>query len=135
MTLTDVSLGNAALIRQGYDAFAAGAIPSVLEVLHREITWHVPGRSPLSGDYRGHPGVLDFFDRCRRLSGGTLRVVPDEIVADGARVFVLATVSAERHGRAWSSPEMHLWRVSDGRAIEFVEFQGDQQTEDEFWLS
>jgi ketosteroid isomerase-like protein len=78
--------------------------------------------------------VLDFFDRCQRLSAGTLRVIADEIVGEGARVFVLSTVSAERNGRAWASPEMHLWRVVDGRAVEFVEFQGDQQTEDEFWL-
>jgi ketosteroid isomerase-like protein len=134
MTLTEESTTNAALIRRGYDAFAAGDIPTVLEVLHPDIAWHVPGRSPLSGDYQGHAGVLDFFDRCQRLSGGTLRVVADEIVADGARVFVLSTVSAQRHGRAWSSPEMHVWQVTDGGAVEFVEFQGDQQTEDEFWL-
>jgi hypothetical protein len=30
---------------------------------------------------------------------------------------------------------MHVWLVVDGRATEFREFQGDQQTEDEFWAS
>jgi uncharacterized protein len=126
---------NAALIRRGYDAFARGDIPAVLEVLATDITWHVPGRSPLSGNYKGHPGVLEFFGRCQELSGGTLRVVPDELMADDDRVIVLCTVSAERHGQAWSSPEVHVWRVAQGRAAEFVEYQGDQQSEDEFWMA
>lgn len=127
---------NAEVIRRGYDAFARGDIPAVLELLDPEITWHVPGRSPLSGDYHGHPGVLEFFGRCRELSGGTLQVVPEELfLSDGERVVALCTVSAERHRQAWSSPEVHVWRVTGGRATEFVEYQGDQQTEDEFWSS
>ena len=67
------------------------------------------------------------------LSDGTMRVDPDEVVSQGERVFADCTVSAERNGQAWASPEIHVWRVVDGRAIEFREFQRDQQTEDEFW--
>lgn len=127
---------NAQLLRQAYDAFASGDIPTVLGILADDITWHVPGRSPLSGDYKGHQGVLDFFARCQELSDGTLRVGADEILlADGERVVVLSTLSAERHGQFWSSPEVHVWRVVDGTALEFREFQGDQGSEDEFWAS
>jgi ketosteroid isomerase-like protein len=48
---------------------------------------------------------------------------------------VLSTVTAERHGRGWSSPEVHVWQVRDGRATDFREFQGDQAAEDAFWMS
>jgi uncharacterized protein len=126
---------NAELIRRGYEAFARGDVPAVLDVFGDDITWHVPGRSPLSGDYKGHDGVLNFFGKCMELSSGTLRVDPDEILCDGDRVVVLATVSAERHGQSWSSQEIHVWRAVEGKAVEFREFQGDQQTEDEFWCS
>jgi ketosteroid isomerase-like protein len=132
---TTVPATNAHLIRDAYAAFAVGDVPSVLAVLADDITWHVPGRSPLSGDYRGHAGVLEFFGRCMERSGGTLRVAVDEILADGERVVALTTVSAERGGRAWASPEVHAWRVVGGRAVEFIEYQGDQQAEDEFWSS
>jgi hypothetical protein len=64
-----------------------------------------------------------------------LRVVPEKIFGAGDHVVALTTVSAERYGQAWSSPEVHVWRVVDGRAVEFVEYQGDQQSEDEFWLA
>jgi ketosteroid isomerase-like protein len=126
---------NAELLRSAYDAFGRGDIPTVLGLFAEEIAWHVPGRSPLSGDYRGHDQVVGFFTRAMELSGGTLRVEADEILGDGERVVALTTVSAERNGRSWSSPEVHVWRVRDGRAVEFTEYQGDQQTEDEFWMA
>jgi hypothetical protein len=69
------------------------------------------------------------------LSAGTLRVDADEIVCERDRAVVLATASAQRHGQSWSGPEIHVWRLSDSKAVEFREFQGDQQTEDEFWSS
>jgi uncharacterized protein len=78
---------------------------------------------------------MSFFQKSMELSGGTLRVDADEILADGERVVVLATVSAERNGHSWSSPEVHVWRVVDDEAVEFREFQGDQEIEDEFWMS
>ena len=126
---------NAELLRGGYDAFAKGDIPAVLAIFAEDIAWHVPGRSPLSGDYRGHQEVVGFFTKAMELSGGTLRVEADEILADGERIIALTTVSAERNGRSWSSPEVHLWRVQDGRAVTFREFQGDQEAEDRFWSS
>jgi uncharacterized protein len=126
---------NAALLRDAYDAFARGDIPAVLALLDPSITWHVPGRSPLSGDYKGHDEVLGFFGTAMERSGGTLRVAVDELLADGERVVALTTVSATRGGRSWSSPEVHVWRVVDGRAVEFREFQGDEQSEDQFWMS
>ena len=68
MTLTDIASTNTNVLRRAYDAFAKGDIPTVLGLLADNIRWHVPGRSPLSGDYTGHEGVLDFFGRCHRLS-------------------------------------------------------------------
>jgi ketosteroid isomerase-like protein len=126
---------NATLLRRAYEAFAGGDIPTVLATFSDEIMWHVPGRSRLSGDYKGQNEVVGFFGKAMELSAGTLRVEVDELLADGERVVALTTVSAERKGRRWSSPEIHVWRVVDGKAVEFREFQGDQQTEDEFWSS
>jgi ketosteroid isomerase-like protein len=125
---------NAELLRRAYDAFAQGDIPTVLETFADDITWHIPGRSPLSGDYTGPDEVVGFFSKSMELSGGTLRVQAEEFLAQDDRVVVLSTVSAERKGHAWSAPEVHVWRVVDGKAVEFREFQADQQTEDEFWL-
>src|SRR5262249_30007343 len=76
---------NAELLRSAYDAFARGDIPTVLQTLAEDIAWHVPGRSPLSGDYRGHEEVVGFFSRAMELSGGTLRVEAEDVIGDGER--------------------------------------------------
>jgi len=130
LTPTDA---NAELIRTGYEAFSRGDIPTVLTLLAEDILWHVPGRGPLSRDYRGHAEVLAFFGRFMEMSNGTFRVRVEEVFANQERVVVLCTESAERAGRSWSSPQVHVWTIKEGRAAVFWQYQGDQQTEDEFW--
>ena len=124
---------NQQLIERAYAAFARGDVPTVLAALADDILWHVPGRGPISGDFRGHAQVLEFFGRFMELSGGTFRIVVDDVLANGDRAIVLVTESAQRLGRKWSSPQVHAWTVKNGKATVFWQFQGDQQTEDEFW--
>ena len=124
---------NVALIKSAYDAFRRGDTKSVFAVFAENILWHVPGRGPLSRDYRGHAEVAGFFDHFMGLSEGTFRIRIDQVLADRDRVVVLCTESASRAGRSWSSPQVHVWTVKDGRATAFWEYEGDQQGEDEFW--
>jgi ketosteroid isomerase-like protein len=124
---------NAALIVNAYDAFSRGDLQSVFAALAEDIFWHVPGRGPLSRDYRGHGEVLQFFELFMGLSSGTFRLKVDEVFAKAGRVVVLCTETAQRAGRSWSSPNVHVWTVKDGRAIAFWEYEGDEQGEDEFW--
>jgi len=133
--MTDVKEAdaNAALIRNGYDAFARGDVQGALAAFAQDILWHIPGRGPLSRDYRGPAEVLGFFSHFMELSGGTFRIQVDDVLAKGERVVVLCTESAQRGGRSWSSPQVHVWTVRNGRATVFWQYQGDQQTEDEFW--
>jgi uncharacterized protein len=95
--------------------------------------WHVPGHSSLSGDYSGHDQIGGFFQRTMELSGGAFSIDVHNVLADGDLVVVLATVNAQRNGVAASFPEVHVWRLKNGRATEFREYQGDEQREDRFW--
>jgi uncharacterized protein len=128
-----VAQANAALIKSAYDAFSRGDTQSVFAVFADNILWHVPGRGPLSRDYRGHAEVGGFFEHFMGLSEGSFRIQIDQILANRDRVVVLCTESARRAGRSWSSPQVHVWTVKDGRATAFWEYEGDQQGEDEFW--
>jgi ketosteroid isomerase-like protein len=124
---------NVVLIKSAYDAFSRGDTQSVFAVFAEDILWHVPGRGPLSRDYRGHAEVAGFFEHFMNLSEGTFQLKIDEILANRDRVVVLCTESASRAGRSWSSRQVHVWTVKDGRATAFWEYEGDQQGEDEFW--
>ena len=130
-----MTVQNAELIRRSYEAFSRGDVGTVFQNFGPDITWHVPGSSPLSGDYKGHDQVGAFFAATMELSGGTFTIDVEGIFADQDQVVVLCTVAAERLGQSWSSPEVHVWRVADGHAVDFREFQGDQQSEDKFWSS
>jgi uncharacterized protein len=133
MTPTQTAQANRELIESAYSAFAQGDIPTVMRALHQEILWHVPGRGPFSRDYHGHQEVLGFFQHFMQLSDGTFRIRVDDVLLNDERVIVLVTESAERNGRRWSSPQVHAWTVEGGKASVFWQYQGDQQTEDEFW--
>ena len=134
-TETATTEANGALIASAYDAFSRGDVRSAIAAFAEDIFWHVPGRGPLARDYRGHAEVLGFFEHFMSLSGGTFRLRVDHVLAKGDRVVVLCTENARRGSRSWSSPQVHVWTVKDGKATVFREYPGDQQAEDEFWSS
>ena len=51
---------NVELTRQGYEAFAKGDLAALSGLIADDVTWHVLGIGPLSGDYRGRDGVFGF---------------------------------------------------------------------------
>jgi uncharacterized protein len=124
---------NGAIIRKAYDDFARGNIPAVFAAFDPTITWHVPGHSPLSGDFAGHDQVGGFFQRTLELSGGAFSIDVHHVLADDDLVVALTTVNARRNGVSASFPEVHVWRLKNGKATEFREYQGDEQREDRFW--
>lgn len=130
---TAVAEANAALIIGAYEAFGRGDIQAAFAAFAEDIFWHVPGHGPLSRDYRGHAEVRGFFEHFMRLSDGTFRLQIDDVLAKRDRVVVLCTETAQRGGQSWSSPNVHVWTVKNGRAIAFWEYEGDEQGEDEFW--
>jgi uncharacterized protein len=124
---------NASIIRKAYEDFARGNIPAVFAAFDDTITWHVPGHSPLSGDFTGHDQIGGFFQRTMELSGGAFSIDVHSVLADGDLIVALVTVSARRNGVSASFPEVHVWRMRNGKATEFREYQGDEQREDRFW--
>ena len=67
------------------------------------------------------------------LSGGAFGIDVHKVLAEDDVVVVLATVNAQRSGISASFPEVHVWRVKNGKATEFREYQGDERREDLFW--
>ena len=124
---------NAVIVRKAYEAFVQGNIPAVFAAFDASIIWHVPGHSPLSGDYTGHDQIGDFFQRTMELSAGAFSMDVHHVLAEGDLVVALVTVNARRNEVSASFPEVHVWRLKNGKAIEFREYQGDEQREDRFW--
>jgi ketosteroid isomerase-like protein len=121
------------VVRRAHDAFATGDVDAVMRLCADEITFHIPGTSPLAGEWAGRERVLEFFAKAAELSEGTLALSPDEVLADGERVVVLTRVHARRKGRSETFTNVHAMRVVDGKITELREYMGDERREDRFW--
>jgi len=124
---------SAAIIRKAYTDFAQGKISDVFAVFDTHITWHIPGHSPLSGDFTGHDQIGSFFQRTMELSEGAFSIDVHNVLANDDLVIAVVTVHAQRNGVSASFAEVHVWRLAAGKVIEFREYQGDEQREDAFW--
>src|SRR4029453_12274311 len=111
---------NREIIHKAYEDFARGDVPAVFAVFDPGITWHIPG----------HGQIGAFLRRTMELSGGTFSIDLDRVLADDDVVVALVTVNAHRNGTAASFPEVHVWRMKDGKVTAFREYQGDEQRED-----
>src|SRR5688572_18971779 len=56
------------------EMYAGGELEPVAELLADHVVWHVPGASPIAGDYRGREAVLGYFRRRRELAGGAMEI-------------------------------------------------------------
>ena len=56
------------------EMYAGGDLDAVEEFLADDVVWHVPGTSPIAGDYRGREAVTAYFRLRRELAGGAIRV-------------------------------------------------------------
>lgn len=86
---------NVQVVKEGYAAFGRGDIPGLLAQLSLDIEWHSPGTGlPLSGTYRGHAGVTNFFQKLAQ-EAEILDFQPREFIAEGDRVIVVGSERAK----------------------------------------
>jgi hypothetical protein len=124
---------NEDLLRRGYEAFAAGDIPTVLSMFADDIAWHVGGSNQTSGNYHGHQEVVGFFTRLMDLSGRSFCLDVHDILANDTHGTVLATAYAQRDEQELVAREVNIWHVADGKATEFWTFAEDQAAIDKFF--
>src|SRR5688572_27192184 len=123
---------NIATVRRGFDAFATGDMDTLREVLDPSIEWHLPGRSTVSGDYRGIDAVLGLFGTMFQISGGTFKA---ELIECGELTSELVACLVHRSGAmpvgAVDQRTMLLFQLRGGRAVEVTEFAYDLYAYDE----
>jgi ketosteroid isomerase-like protein len=115
---------NEDLLREGYAAFGRGDLDALQnQFFAPDISWHYPGKSPFAGDCHGTGEV----------SGGTIRVQLNDVVAKDDVAVALTTVSAQREGRELSDDTVQVFRIRDGKATEVWSYPADPYATDAFW--
>jgi uncharacterized protein len=115
------------------DAFNRNDLETVGAVLHPDIVYTIPGRSPVAAHTRGIAAHLEALRRTRERSGNTLKLEPRTVVAGGDRVFVFGRISATRNGVHFESDHYVVFRFEHGRIVEGMTLPVDQYAFDAFW--
>lgn len=121
------------LLRREYESRARRDFAALPDMLHDEVLWHVPGRSVISGVYRGKKEVLEYFRKRQELAGGTFEIIIHDVLANDDHGLVIASGRAKRHGREWHWRGHGLYRFRDGKIIECWLLPEDQYLFDEIW--
>ncbi len=125
---------NEAVVRKGYEAFSKGDIETLQnEIFTDDIVWHVPGRNPLSGDYKGIGEVLGYFGQLGELTGGSFQVTLEDVLANDERTVALHHVTGTREGKTLDADEVLVFRFRGDKVSEAQGYSGDQHAVDQFW--
>jgi ketosteroid isomerase-like protein len=110
-----VAREHAELVRRGYEAWNKGDRQWVLDHMSPQVEWIAPPEDPDPGTYRGHEGVLRFWEQWRA-AVGQLHFEAREMLEAGDHVVVTAVRSGigETSGLA----------ISD-TVIQVFSFEGD----------
>ena len=124
---------NEDLVRRGYAAFGTGDVATLGELFADDLVWHVGGRSPITGDYKGKDEVLGFFAQLAERAGGTFRVDIHDVLANDEHVVALVKVTGEREGKTLNDNGAQVFHVQGGKVTESWFHPGDAYAGDEFW--
>lgn len=124
---------NEETLRGGYEAFGRGDIDTVMSLFADDIQWHVPGDSPVAGNYSGKEGVGAFFGKLVELSNGTFHIDLHDVLANDEHAAGLVILRGERNGKTLAAKDAHIWHVTDGKFSEFWSCNFDQKAFDDFW--
>jgi hypothetical protein len=122
---------NISTVQGLYAALNKGDMKQVqADLLHDQVSLHIPGRHPLARKHEGKQNVIGFFTGVRgKLSD--VSVVPETIAATGDQVLAAVRVQGRRNGKqAFDSRDVHVFTVAAGKITEIRSYSGDQQASD-----
>jgi ketosteroid isomerase-like protein len=127
----DVSHKNEETLRSLYDAFGRGDVGTVMGFWTDDIEFHISGRAPVSGEYRGKDEVLGFIGKLMELSQGTFRIEVLDILANDEHGVALTIERGQRQEKTLENRAVHVWEMRNGR---YASFRGyNENVWDEFW--
>ena len=125
---------NAELVRNLYDAFRSGDMPTIERLLADSVTWHAPGRGQNAGIRRGKAELYAAMGKLAELTGGTLGAEIHDVLANEHHAVIIQTTRGNRQGFVpLEDREVTVFRIADGKVAEVWEHPGDLYAMDAFF--
>jgi ketosteroid isomerase-like protein len=113
--------------------YAGGDVAPMADLLAENVVWHVPGTSPIAGDYRGRAAVLRYFRRRRELAGGAIAITKIAEAHHDEALVQLADGRAMIGGYEVFWRTAGVYRVAGGGIAEAWLVPLDQEQFDRVW--
>jgi hypothetical protein len=139
MSITVTKRPNAELVRRVYEAFNTGDLDALTALLSPDVSFLQPGRSTVSGLYKGRDAVFGWFGALAAATDGTFRaelldlVVVADLIRDGWRHWIdsdeasiglgLVPDRFVAHRRDW----IELMREDAGRNLGFTRLVAEKR--------
>ncbi|MFJ9818233.1 nuclear transport factor 2 family protein [Streptomyces sp. NPDC101151] len=125
---------HATLVRKSYDAFARADLDALRGLMTTDVTHHVPGSHPLSGDFKGQDAVIGMYKRLFQETGGSMRAQLRNVFVDGrGHAVALHHITAERAGRRYAEDACQVFRIVGDKITDIDECVGDIDLDNAFW--
>jgi acyl-CoA thioesterase FadM/ketosteroid isomerase-like protein len=136
--MADVSAAQAVVeefLARQREMYAGGDLAPLEELLAEDIVWHVPGTSPIAGDYRGREAVTGYFRARRELAGGVISITKHDEMHDDEVLVQLADGQAVLGGEEVVWRTAGVYRVADGKIAEAWLVPLDRDHFDRVWAA
>ena len=110
---------NVARIKDGYAAFAKGDFGTLDDLFAEDLLWHEPGHNQLSGDHRGRDAVYAHFGKLADVLQGTFQMDLQAVFADDEHGVALVVSTAGQGDRTVTGYGAQIFRLQDGKVVEF----------------
>jgi hypothetical protein len=115
------------------EMYAGGDLAPVTELLAEDVIWHVPGTSPIAGEYCGREAVIGYFRRRRELAGGAIEISKEGEAHHSEALVQLADGRARLGGDDVVWRTAGVYRVTGGRIAEAWLVPLDSEHFDRVW--
>ncbi|MDP8928366.1 MAG: nuclear transport factor 2 family protein [Actinomycetota bacterium] len=125
---------NEDLVRRYFQAAHSGDLDILDELFADDVVAHIVGTHSLSGDHQGKQAVFGFFGQLAERSGGTAQLRLREVLADDWFALALVEVAGQVADATIDGERAAVvFRLKDGRFIEFWSHHYDQAKMDAVW--
>jgi ketosteroid isomerase-like protein len=133
-TSTDIT-ADIARVRAGFEAVANRDLAAFADAFHPDATWNHRNDDRLGGIHRGSDGIVAFLAESIQLTGGTLRPVPESLMADGqGHVVALMRITGTRpDGRTFDDSQVLVFTLDGDRVRSVDQYIGDPAAVTAFW--
>jgi uncharacterized protein len=118
-------------LRKGYKAFAEGDMEALAEIIPDAAVWHIPGKSPLAGDYKGRDAIFGYFAKLMEVTDGTFKAELIHALGDDSFGVALQRSTATARGRTYTGTDVLVDRIENGSAVETWAYPENQALFDE----